>query len=151
MRKAAYRGAVLLIVVIACSSRETTIAPTPTAPVQSPANGIIAVGESLAGTFIGNPLMYVLTAPSDGRLTVRLTWNPDQDGARLKLTFGDTSFMAVPPNWSPLVGVAPVSSGKAYRITIEEGHAPWDYAFNDSFTLTTSIEPGGPFDYRVSN
>ena len=30
-------------------------------------------GQSITGTFIGMPLIYVVTAPSDGRLTIRLS------------------------------------------------------------------------------
>lgn len=147
MRKSAYLGAVLLIVLPACSSQQIGLAPTPTVPVQPSINGTVTVGEPFTGTFIGSPLTYALTAPLDGRLTVRLTWNPDHDGARLQLTLGDRSFPAVPPNWSPVLGVAPVSAGRTYSITVEEANSPWDYGFNDSFTLTTSIEAGGPFDY----
>jgi hypothetical protein len=40
-----------------------------------------------------------------------------------------------------------VAARQKYRVQIEEGQAPWDYSFNDPFVLTTSIEPGGAFDY----
>ena len=157
MKSVACPCAVLLLVALAgCSSQQNGVAPTPILPAQSPVNGSvaigqpisIAIGQSVTGTFIGMPLTYVVTAPSDGRLTIRLSWNPDNDGARLKLTLGDTSLAASPPEWSPVVGVVPVAVGNTYRITIDEGKAPWDYGFNDPFTLTTSLEPsGGAFDY----
>jgi hypothetical protein len=148
MGKAAHLAGVLILILSACSSEQTSVGPTPLAPTQSRISGTITVGEQFNGTFVGNPLTYELTAPSNGRLMVRLTWNPDSNGARLKLTLGDTSFQALAPNWSPVVGVAPVSAGQTYRVTIDEGQAPWDYGFNDPFMLTTSIESGpGPFDY----
>lgn len=148
MMSVAYLCALPLLLALAgCSSQQIGVAPTPTIPAQSPVSGSIAIGQSVTGTFIGNPLTYVVTAPSDGRLTVRLSWNPDNDGARLTLTLGDTSLAASPPERSPVVGVATVAVGNTTRITIDEGKAPWDYGFNDPFTLTTSLEPsGGPFD-----
>jgi hypothetical protein len=148
VRKAAYGAGVLLIVLAGCDSQQTGVGPTSSAPIQSRSTGTITVGDQFEATFIGNPLTYELTAPSTGTLTVGLTWNPDANNARLKLTLDDRSFRASPPNWSPVIGAIPVSAGQTYRVTIDEGQAPWDYGFNDPFMLTTSIEPGpGPFDY----
>ena len=63
------------------------------------------------------------------------------------LTLGHASFQGSAPDWSPVVGRVTVSAGQKYRVQIEEGQAPWDYGFHDPFVLTTSIEPGGAFDY----
>jgi hypothetical protein len=41
------------------------------------------LGRELTDTFIGNPLIYGLSAPSDGTLIVRLDWDPSKGSAEL--------------------------------------------------------------------
>lgn len=143
----AFLGAGLLLLV-GCNAQQIGIGLSPDRPAQTSTSGSIEAGESVTGTFNGNPLIYTLTPTTSGRLTLRLAWDPDRDGAKLKLMIDDSAVMAAPPEWSPVVGVTMVSAGKTYRITIEEGAAPWDYGFNDQFTLMASLEPGsGPWDY----
>src|SRR5262245_17224402 len=116
MRMTIYFGTILVMVLPACSAQQTGVGPASTPQVQLPINGSINVGEPLTGTFLGSSLNYTLTAHSYGKLTARLTWNPDLDGARLKLTvsaqdIGDRAFPAGPPSWSPVVAVLPLSAG----------------------------------------
>ena len=83
---------VLLLALEACSG--------PTAPSDTLAIAVsqqITLGRELTDTFIGNPLIYALSAPSGGTLIVRLDWDPSKgsdDLAHLMLIMGEC---AVPP------------------------------------------------------
>jgi hypothetical protein len=112
-------------------------APPPT-PV-SPLTPVITLGREVKDTFEGTLLTYQLTAPSNGTLTARLSWNHETTSRRLTLTLGDVSFPAEGPDWSPVVGRLAVSAGQSYRVTIEEGFAFWDYD-TVPFVLITAIE-----------
>jgi hypothetical protein len=101
---------------------------------------VVTVGQELKGTFADKPLTYDLTATATGTLVLKLSWDPQADGARLMLTVDNSSFEASAPDWSPVVGRITVAAGQTYRIKIEEGASPWDYGFNDAFTLNTAIE-----------
>ena len=101
---------------------------------------LITVGQPLTSTFIGNPLFFDLRAPVSGTLVLRLTWHPRPFGARFLLSVGGTPFLASAPAWSPIVGRVAVFAGQTYRVRIEEGFAPWDYGFNDSFVLLATME-----------
>jgi hypothetical protein len=134
---------VLLMAVPACTYGDGLFV-TPTLPSNSTfvitSVGAITVGQQLRGTFIGNPLIYDLRAPSSGSLVLRLTWDSRANGARFMLTVGNTRFLASAPYWSPVVGRATVFAGQTYRVRIEEGFAPWDYGFNEPFVLMATIE-----------
>jgi hypothetical protein len=77
---------VLLLALEACSGSPRNSAPTAPSPVQAPippsytpaitVSQQITLGRELTDTFIGNPLIYALSAPSDGTLIVRLHWDP---------------------------------------------------------------------------
>jgi hypothetical protein len=157
---------VVAIGFVACNSEERSLTPTlPSQGASSPssqATGVLRVGQEIMDTFIGNPRIYELTAPSGGTLVTRLTWDPTvQGGAKLMLTIGQCAmpgaisltcpsavqFMNSAPNWSPLVGRVAVSAGRTYRVIVEEGAAPWDYDFRQPFVLNTAIESGSPWDY----
>jgi hypothetical protein len=85
---------VLLLALEACSDS------APTAPSYALAITVsqqITLGRELTDTFIGNPLIYALSAASDGTLIVRLDWDPSKgsdDIAHLMLIMGEC---AVPP------------------------------------------------------
>jgi len=130
---------VLVIALVACSSRDEG-SVTPTVPSQvTPAPAVITVGEPLRGTYLSAQLTYQLTPPSTGTLVLTLSWDPNWDGARLMLTVADTSFMASPPNWSPVVARVPVSKGQTYLVKVDEGVDVWDPE-SDPFELIASIE-----------
>jgi hypothetical protein len=136
---------VLLIVLAACTSQGdpgfVSARPSPISTVVPVGPGnVITVGSPFSGTFTGVAPTYTLTAPSNGTLVARLTWDPSLNGAKLMLTIGDHSFMSSAPDWSPLVARVAVSAGQTYAVKIEEGHAPWDYHFSDPFVLTATIE-----------
>ena len=134
---------ILLMAVAACTYGDGLFV-TPTLPSNSAfvitSVGAITVGQQLRGTFIGNPLIYDLRAPSSGTLILRLTWDSRVNGARFMITVGNTRFLASAPYWSPVVGRLTVLAGQIYRVRIEEGFAPWDYGFNDPFVLIATIE-----------
>jgi hypothetical protein len=81
---------VLLLALEACSGSPRNSAPTAPSPVQAPTpippsytptitvSQQITLGRELTDTFIGNPLIYALSAPSDGTLIVRLDWDPSK-------------------------------------------------------------------------
>ena len=160
---------VLLLALEACSGSPRDSAPTAPSSVQgqippsyTPTITIsqqITLGRELTDTFIGNPLIYALSAPSDGTLIVRLDWDPSKgsdDIAHLMLIMGEC---AVPPGRgypscpsaqethgpgplgsAPVIARMTVSAGQKYRVIVDEGLAPWDYGFNQPFTLIAAIE-----------
>ena len=91
-----------LLVLEACSGAPRHSAPTVPSPVQTPippsytraitVGQQITLGRALTDTFIGNPLIYALSAPSDGTLIVQLDWDASQgsdDIAHLMLIMGE--------------------------------------------------------------
>jgi len=145
-------AACLLILASACGSggREfgtpmgPSVVPTPAPPPSLPPSQggrQISVGEEVTGTLEGHGAgqLYQLTAPSDGTLIVRLSWEPHRGLLELKLA--DMQFTASPPDWSPpVVGELSVAAGRTYSVKISDG-APWDYDdLNLPFVMTTSIE-----------
>lgn len=160
---------VLLLGLEACSGSPRNSAPMAPSPVQAPippsytpaitVSQKITLGRELTDIFIGNPLIYALSAPSDGTLIVRLDWDPSKgsdDIAHLMLILGEC---AVPlgrgypicpaaqetrgPSQlgsAPVIGRMTVSAGQTYRVIVDEGLAPWDYGFKQPFTLIAAIE-----------
>ena len=161
---------ILLVALEACSGSPRNSAPTAPSPVQAaippsytPAaitvSHQITLGRELTDIFIGNPLIYALSAPSDGTLIVRLDWDPSKgsdDIAHLMVIIGEC---AVPPGRgypscpsaqethgpgplgsAPVIARMTVSAGQKYRVIVDEGLAPWDYGFNQPFTLIAAIE-----------
>ena len=73
---------ILLLALEACSGSPRNSAPTVPSPVQTPippsyipaitVSQHITLGRELTDTFIGNPLIYTLSAPADATLIVRL-------------------------------------------------------------------------------
>jgi len=101
---------------------------------------VIGVGEEVTDTlaFHGADRLFELTAPSDGMLVVRVSWDPRR--GRLELDLADRLFANFPDNRSPIVGELPVVVGGKYRLRVADG-APWDY--DDifvAFELTTSMK-----------
>ena len=116
--------------------------PTPPPSPPQPQGGRqISVGEDFTDTLTthGTERLYQLTAPSDGTLIVRLSWEPHRGLLELKLA--DMQFSASPPDWSPpIVGELSVAAGRTYSVKISDG-APWDYDdLNLPFVVTTSIK-----------
>ena len=116
--------------------------PTPPPSLPPPQGGRqITVGEEFTDTLIGHGTarLYQLTAPSDGTLIVRLSWEPHR--GLLELEVADRSFASSPPDWSPpIVGELSVTAGRTYSVKIADG-APWDYDdLNLPFVMTTSIK-----------
>src|SRR6476659_1384035 len=141
---------VLLLVLEACSGAPRHSAPTVPSPVQTPippsyiraitVSQQITLGRALTDTFIGNPLIYALSAPSDGTLIVRLDWDSSKgsdDIAHLMLIMGEC---AVPPGRgypscpsaqetrgpgplgsAPVIARTTVSAGQTYRVIVDEG------------------------------
>jgi hypothetical protein len=114
--------------------------PPSTPPPSPPAGRVISVGDEVNDTltFNGADRVFEVTAPSDGTLVVRLSWDPSQ--GRLELELADRRFAHFPDNWSPIVGNLPVLVGGRYRVRVADG-APWDYGgLFLPFVLTTSLE-----------
>jgi len=96
------------------------------------------VGETVTGVFCEHGLesVYVLTAPSDGTLILRLGW--DRSRGVLELRVGETLF--APPPGSQIEAKLPVIAGHQYRVSVADA-APWDYdVLFLPFVLTTSIQ-----------
>jgi hypothetical protein len=108
----------------------------------------ISVGEEVTDTLTahGAEKLYQLTAPSDGTLILRLSWEPHR--GLLDLKVGNAVFQASQPDWlPPIVAKLSVTAGQTYPVWIMDG-APWDYdPLNLPFVLTTSIQ-GSPLRLR---
>lgn len=139
-------AACVLVLASACgsggSAPVTPLEPTVVSlPPPPQAAQEISVGEEVTGTLEvhGTKMLYQLTAPSDGTLIVRLSWEPHR--GLLELGVGDTSFASSPPDWSPpIVGELSVTAGRTYSVKIADG-APWDY--DDlylPYVVTTSMK-----------
>ena len=144
-------AACLLVFASACESGhelgtplQPTAAPAPAPPSVPPPPQPprqITVGEDFTDTLMGHGTekLYQLTAPADGTLIVRLSWEPHR--GLLELGLADRSFASSPPDWSPpIVGELSVAAGRTYSVKISDG-APWDYDdLNLPFVVTTSIK-----------
>ena len=142
----------LLAFVVSCSDERSGVprftAPNPVPrpqpqPVPVPAPPpltlrSIAVGDEIKDTFKGSPLGFELTAPADGTLVARVSWDVSQNGTLLVLEIEGTQVKPVPPDWSPVVGKLCVTGGQTYKLVISPGGSDWFY--DDPFVLTTSIE-----------
>ena len=158
---------VLLVITAACDSRLASVPPTaatpmtPVTPLSSPmpdptlAATTLTIGKELSGTFIGNPLAYEVAALSGGTLVVRLSWDPAlQTSAKFLMVIGECAvptwfqfkcpsavvFRSSGPDWSPLVGRLAITPGQTYRVVVDEGVSPWDYGFDQRFTLMADLE-----------
>ena len=124
----------VMFVASACGDTQTPVPPSTTIASSSPgtppsprtppvpiAHSII-VGQNVHGTWTEHGALddYELTAPSDGKLIVHLTWSPHYDGVDLKLA----------DHWlvqdQPVVATLAVKSGQRYRFTVADRYA-WDY------------------------
>jgi hypothetical protein len=118
--------------------------PVPTGPSAPPPPApplvvrTISVGDKATGVFKGEDLAFEFTAPAEGRLVARLTWDVWFNGSLLTLTLGSTAFKPAPPDWSPLVGKWNLVAGERYRLTVGGGGTDWFY--NDTFVLETALE-----------
>jgi hypothetical protein len=121
-----------------------SVGPSPGPPSSPPpfqGGRQISVGEEVTGTLTahGTEMLYELTAPSDGTLILRLSWETHR--GLLELRLAGTTFAASPPDWSPpIVARLSVAAGRTYPVRIMDG-APWDYDdLSLPFVVTTFIE-----------
>lgn len=155
---------VLPVITAACDSPLARVPPTAATPVTSPSLSIpdpilatttLTIRKELSGTFIGNPLAYEVAALSGGTLVVRLSWDPSlQTSAKFLMVIGECAvptwfqfkcpsavvFRSSGPDWSPLVGRLAITPGQTYRVVVDEGVSPWDYGFDQRFTLMADLE-----------
>jgi hypothetical protein len=110
----------------------------------------INIGEEVRSGLVKHDTYatFELTAPADGKVIVRLNWNPE-DG-RLEAILPDQHIVPS-QNDGSIVATFAVTVGRMNRIIVADGE-PWDYGtLNLPFVLTTSIEPpsdgGSPWDY----
>ena len=121
--------------------------PEPTPPAPTPVQ-VISVGETVAGTLSPNTIdstgfhpgvfeiLYELTAPSDGFLTVQLSFDPAVGYAGLLLEDVVGSW---PP---PSIATLEVDAGRTYHVSVST--SPWDLYSSVPFVLTTFISPEAP-------
>jgi hypothetical protein len=138
----------LVICLAGCATSEDPfVAPAAQTPANAVPNPPSAITLSLPAEISDTYTQYqtrtfYVTAPVDGTLVGRLTWDPQKTGARLMLTMADSSFEAPAPNTSVVIGRVNVRAGATYRVDVQEGFALWDYGANqDPFVLALSIEP----------
>jgi hypothetical protein len=117
--------------------QQAPLPPPPPAPPPGPATPI-SLGQEVRANFVGSTLAFELTAPSNGTLVARLTWDPWSHGSLLILTMASTQLRGVDPHWSPIVGKIEVAAGQVYRLTVSKGGT--DMWYDEAFVLTTSME-----------
>lgn len=134
----------LLVLASACAegSDNPPTAPPPapqsrTAPSPAPVRQI-SIGEEVEDTltFHGDQRVYELTAPLDGTLVVRVSWERSQGVLELMLAdrwlYSSTA--------EGIIGRLVVVAGQQYRVLVADG-ARWDYDHLFlPFALTTRIE-----------
>jgi hypothetical protein len=81
---------------------------------------------------------YRLTAPADGTLVAKLTWDPWRNGVILMLRVEEQDINPPGAPWSPVVARLKVIKGQSYRLAV--GLAGQDWFGGDQFTLITEIE-----------
>ncbi len=127
----------LLVLTSACAEGSEGV-PTPVP--QSPAEIVPQIGicEDVADTltFHGDQRVYELTAPFDGTLVARVSYEPGQSWLVLRLA--DRWFFSSPPG--EIIGTLEVVAGQQYRVQVADGPA-WDYdELFLPFVLTTCFE-----------
>ena len=132
----------LAVISSGCTSG-SPVAPPPTSPqaVISPSPLVyrqISAGQTVTGALEGNgsKAFFVLTAPSNGTLTVTVSWD-SKDGI-VELVLGPKRFGYELGN--PLSGRLAVVAGQKYLVTIVDA-AAWDYhGLHLPYTLRSSID-----------
>jgi len=87
--------------------------------------------------FHGVQDVFELSAPRDGTLIVRLSWDIAQGRLSLSVLDGRLNPRTGDP---PIIATLPVEAGSAYRLRVADA-APWDYdVFHLRYVLRTAIE-----------
>ena len=133
----------------ACGESNRLPLPTqPSAPVQ-PSNPIppppdqtvrtIAAGDVVRETLSSwSDRRFQLTAPQDGMLVVKLSWDAYYWDTLLLLRIEDTNVPSGPASFSPIISRARVAAGRTYYLAVgflAVGHAPIT-----DFTLSTVVD-----------
>jgi hypothetical protein len=138
----------------ACDSRELPAQPTPTQPPVTPPRGAVvralSVGEVVEDSVSWNDpsctsssgritcRWFSVTAPRDGTLVARVSWDVYYWDTLLQLRVGDTVIPSVACGYSPIVGRSSVVAGRTYHLGVglcAAGSLPVS-----GFTLTTEME-----------
>jgi hypothetical protein len=108
----------------AASPTPPTAPPPPLAPPDQVRQ--ITVGTEVEGllTAHGGSTFFALTAPLDGMLVARVSW--DRSRGVLEMNLAGTRFGPIPGDRSFIVGELSVVAGQRYQIVVADG-APWDY------------------------
>jgi len=81
--------------------------------------------------------LFLLTAPADGTVVAKLSWDVDYSGMILMLRIDDTEFPNAGPPWTPQAARFKIAAGKSYRVAVGLAGTDW---FGGSYVLTTSLE-----------
>ena len=117
---------------------------TPEPAAAPPEARQIAVGEEVEDTIVSEDRTYVVTAPSEGMIAVRLAWQNDSGGGAiltLKVNGADVQGGCAAIGSSVIVGAT-----RSVGLTVgRRGDGCWDYGddmFQPSveFVLTTSMQ-----------
>jgi hypothetical protein len=144
-----------IVVLTSCGGNpqapSATVPVTPLLPVPSAVSNRVdaqrdlAVGESVeevfgdGGTINPGDHDFYLTPPTNGDLTVTLSWNPKLEGTLLKVTADGQVFRPAAPDWTPVIGRIHVEAGKRYLIAVGLSGADW--LPQDPFVLSTRLDP----------
>jgi hypothetical protein len=122
------------------TSPSTVVAPPrPSVPVPTPVFvREVAIGERVAGRYQGGELLFTLTAPRTGMLTVSLSWDPWYLGTLLKLRVSNREFLPARPEYTPITALVEVTQGRRYDIVV--GLAGADWIPDDPFVITTALQ-----------
>jgi hypothetical protein len=124
--------------------------PSPPPPPAIPAGArVIAVGEEVKDTYLQNDRYYVLTAPTNGWLAVRLNVPGELSGATmLRLQLNGANVPSHCCAWEYPIGARmAVVSGQQVLVAVSNAGGAWDYLQVGPlaeeglpFVLSTAIE-----------
>ena len=140
----------LVVLAVACGSSNHAMPTSPSVPptagpppAPTPPGSAspvrISVGQDVAGAMDQHGVqdVFELTAPRDGTLVVRLSW--DRAQGRLSLSTLDFR-LYVRTETPPIIATLPVVAGDAYRLRVADAD-PWDYdIFHLRYVLTAAYE-----------
>ena len=128
------------IFAIACDvpTQPTPAVPAPNAP-STPSTTLrtVEIGETVQGrvTDFVKRSQFQLTAPADGTLVIKVTW--DRKTGRLELVHADRTFYG--DEVESIVARIPVAASGIHTFDVFYC-CPWDYGIDTPFVLTTTME-----------
>ncbi len=98
----------------------------------------LSSSKAFGETWTWSDRRFQLTAPQDGMLVVKLSWDAYYWDTLLLLRIEDTNVPSGPASFSPIIGRAPVAAGRTYYLAV--GFLAVRHAPITDFTLSTVVD-----------